>query len=608
MRKIVALFVSFFKIISIPVCRHFPVIIVVMLMMGMMEACRNIMATLIHNGNPVYLRGQMISLSIWFLIGYVMAAVVSKWNHWYVKAPLYFIVFFFAAVQFFLIDNFLFPISPTYLMLIAETNGGESKEFLNQYVFSTPIVNTLLYVGGYATIAFLLCIFGERLRKLFVKRQSKLKPLVQTIVGIIVLPILYYAINACEIYVYMANCQSGERIRSMFKPQDPFSCLYSSAMIMRSVEREMDHAKKVTTERATATLGSEANDSLNIVLVIGESYIKQHSQLYGYPLQTTPYMMAEKQKGKLFTLNDVVSPSNTTSTVLKNMLCCNSIARGEEWFDAPFFPAVFKNAGYEVYLWDNQKTFNANADYSFTLNSFLYSPEFDKIAYTATNDTSYQYDGQIVEDFKKKVEMKAAHNLVIFHLMGQHNIQHKRYPHIPKFDHFTADSIRKKANYLNKEKKQMIAEYDNSTLYNDYVIHQIIHLFENKNTILFYLSDHGEEVFDFRNRIGREHGPLFDKKLFFEYQVPFMVWCSNTFIRKHPDTIDAIKKAENKPLMSDILFNTLFNVAGIQTDIYRQEDDVLHQSYQSRKRIIEGQLDYDKEMQGKRFDGLYKWQ
>lgn len=133
-------------------------------------------------------------------------------------------------------------------------------------------------------------------------------------------------------------------------------------------------------------------------------------------------------------------------------------------------------------------------------------------------------------------------------------------------------------------------------------------MFENKNTILFYLSDHGEEVFDFRNRIGREHGPLFDKKLFFEYQVPFMVWCSNTFIRKHPDTIDAIKKAEDKPLMSDILFNTLFNVAGIQTDIYRQEDDVLHQSYQSRKRIIEGQLDYDKEMQGKRFDGLYKWQ
>lgn len=35
---------------------------------------------------------------------------------------------------------------------------------------------------------------------------------------------------------------------------------------------------------------TEANDSLNFVLVIGESYIKAHSPLYGYYLNTTPIM------------------------------------------------------------------------------------------------------------------------------------------------------------------------------------------------------------------------------------------------------------------------------------------------------------------------------
>ena len=607
MKKIITFLIAFFKFVSIPVCRHFPAIIVVMLMMGLIDACKNIAATLIYNLNPIFIQKQIIALSIWFLIGYIIAAIISKWNHWYIKTPIYIVIFFFAAVQFFLIDNFLFPISPTYLMLIAETNGEESREFLHQYVFSTPIMNTLLFVGGYVAVAFLICALWERLRRLFVKRHGKLKPFIQTIVGIFVLPILYYAICACKIYVFMATCESGDKIRSVFKPQDPFSSLYSSAMIVRSVEREMNHAKKVTAEQATATFDTEADDSLNIVLVIGESYIKHHSQLYGYPLETTPYMMAEKKQGRLFTLNDVVSPSNTTSVVLKDMLCCNNIARGEKWFDAPFFPAVFKNAGYDVFLWDNQKEFETNADYSFTLNSFLYSPEFQNLAYTATNDTSYQYDDQIVEDFSKKVKLKATHNLVLFHLMGQHFIQNKRYPHIPKFDHFTADSIHKKANYLNKEKKQMIAEYDNSTLYNDYVIHQIIHLFESKNTILFYLSDHGEEVFDFRDRIGRDHGPLFDKKLVFEYQVPFVVWCSDTYIQKHQEIIDAIRKAENKPLMSDILFNTLFYVGGIKTTLYREEDNVLHQSYHSMKRIIEGHLDYDKEMRRKQFD-LFGWQ
>ena len=596
MRKIIELIVAFFKWISIPVCRHFPVIIVVMLLMGMMGACRNIMATWVYfrSFNYLIIQRYLISLAIWFLVGYLVAAVISKWNHWYVKVPVFFVFFFFAAVQFFLVDNFLFPISPTYLMLIAETNAGETREFFSQYVFAMPMVKTLLYVGGYVLVAFLLSAIWKWLRKLFVKRHNRLKPLVQTLVGIIVLPILCYAVDACQLYVSIATCKSGEKLRTMFKPLDPFSCLFSSMMITNTIGREMDNAKKVTMERAAASLDSEADDSLNIVLVIGESYIKQHSQLYGYPLPTTPRMMAEKQRGNLFTLNDVVTPSNTTSIVLKNLLCCNSIGRGEEWFDNPFFPAIFKSAGYDVYLWDNQKTFNANADYSFTLNSFLYSRELEKMAYTATNDSSYQYDGQLVEAFAKNVKLGAAHNLVLFHLMGQHYMQNKRYPHIPEFDHFNADSIHRAETYLDKNKKQMIAEYDNSTLYNDYVISQIIRLFERKNTILFYLSDHGEEVFDFRDRIGREHGPLFDKKLEYEYQVPFMVWCSDTYKQKHPEIIEAIQKAENKPWMNDILFNTLFHLGGIKTPFYRQDDDVLHPSYQSKKRIIEGYLDYDK--------------
>lgn len=34
-----------------------------------------------------------------------------------------------------------------------------------------------------------------------------------------------------------------------------------------------------------------ANDSLNVVLIIGESYIKYHSPLYGYQLNTTPNLL-----------------------------------------------------------------------------------------------------------------------------------------------------------------------------------------------------------------------------------------------------------------------------------------------------------------------------
>ena len=40
-----------------------------------------------------------------------------------------------------------------------------------------------------------------------------------------------------------------------------------------------------------------AEQPINIVVVIGESYIKHHSWLYGYPLETTPHLSAEKDSG-----------------------------------------------------------------------------------------------------------------------------------------------------------------------------------------------------------------------------------------------------------------------------------------------------------------------
>ena len=37
------------------------------------------------------------------------------------------------------------------------------------------------------------------------------------------------------------------------------------------------------------------------------------------------------------------------------------------------------------------------------------------------------------------------------------------------------------------------------TLYNDYVLKNIIDLFRDKNTVVLYFSDHGEEIYDYRD-------------------------------------------------------------------------------------------------------------
>lgn len=46
--------------------------------------------------------------------------------------------------------------------------------------------------------------------------------------------------------------------------------------------------------------------------------------------------------------------------------------------------------------------------------------------------------------------------------------------------------------------RQAIAEYDNATCYNDALIGEVISHYRHANAVIVYLSDHGEETYDWR--------------------------------------------------------------------------------------------------------------
>lgn len=74
------------------------------------------------------------------------------------------------------------------------------------------------------------------------------------------------------------------------------------------------------------------NDSLNIVFVIGESFIKSHAQIYGYPLPTTPYLQKEYDSGNLYVFQDLISLFSKTTPSLQNAFCLNVLnGGGAKW-------------------------------------------------------------------------------------------------------------------------------------------------------------------------------------------------------------------------------------------------------------------------------------
>ena len=535
-------------------------------------------------------------ITILFLFAYLIATVITfiknKHLKWTFKVFFYVIILSLAVTCFFLRINFDLEICPTCFVLLAETTGRESGEFIDQYILSPTVIPTLLVLLG-SIIAIVLAEYF--LRKEKIKNWIKVHTVFfRKYLSIVLLFVLVYGLCSTRIYWKVRNAETPDDVRLMYAPTDPISSIYTSLLTLHMMEENMKDAieiNKTVYEKEDAFITED--EPLNIVLVIGESYIKCHSQLYGYYLQTAPNMLREQQDGRLFVFNDVISTSNSTSIVVKNILSCNNSGAGEQWYDFPAFLTIFKKAGYNVYFWDNQRDFDSMATYSFTLNSFLYAPELLEIMYTKTNDEVYTYDGGLVESFNKTIDVASAkHNLILLHLQGQHLTPTSRFPQ-GEFERFTADSIRRNDTYLTHEMKEYIAGYDNATLYNDYVMDMVFDTFRDSNTIVIYFSDHGEEVYDYRKQCGRDHGEINSMTLRYQYEVPFMIWCSDTYMEKNPDVVNSIRQAVDRPFVNDNLSHMLFNLAGISTTYYREDFDLLSPNYRCEQREVKGHYIYE---------------
>ena len=507
-------------------------------------------------------------------ISYLFTIFVFYIRNRFIKISLYAFASLLFAVCLFLHLVFNKTLQPDIITLIVETNKREASEFLYSFLLSKGGILTLLFLICYVVLV-VLCERRKEKITLFLKSLKHKK-----ILNLLLLAFIFCGFLQFSFYKEIVSVNTVDDMPEEYGCRDSITTLFYSLYNIYLVNFEMKHAVDVT-RLAKQSHVSVDSDSLNVVYVIGESYIKCHSQLYGYYLPTTPNLYKEKKKGNLFVFDNVVSPSNKTTLTMKNTLCCNSLRNHEKWSDSPYFPALFKKAGYQVYYWDVQKDDELQAPFVFSMNSFVYNKLLMKESYTQISKNVFEYDNQAVVDFSKEAKDIGKHNLVIFHLMGQHVMATKRYPHISQFDIFSYRDIRCKQPYLDDKKKQMIAEYDNATLYNDYVLKNIIDLFRDKNTVVLYFSDHGEEMYDYRDSYGRV---VFDDNMKnlgykYQYEVPFMIWCSDKYKQKYPAIINNIKKALHRSFRTDEICNVVFHISQLDTPYYRDKYDLLSPSF-----------------------------
>ena len=313
-------------------------------------------------------------------------------------------------------------------------------------------------------------------------------------------------------------------------------------------------------------------------------------------MPTTPRQRRRERSRRLVKFTDVVSPWNLTSFVFKNLFSMHVVGQEGEWCDYPLFPELFRKAGYHVTFLTNQFLPKAKeAVYDFSGGFFLNNPKLSAAQFDTRNDKLHAFDEDLLKDYDKLKVNDGEYNLTIFHLIGQHVNYRQSSP--KDRNHFKGNDYKELKPGLNARERGILADYDNATLYNDSIVDEIIRRFEQKEAVVIYVPDHGEECYEGdMHFICRMHSAEIDARLAHaEFDIPFWIWCSKKYVRKHPKITREIATARDRRFMTDALPHLLLYLAGIHAPDYNAKYNLISPEYdEMRPRILKGTTDYDK--------------
>ena len=207
----------------------------------------------------------------------------------------------FAIVDVFLAVNFRQIFTIDSIGIIAETTPKEIDSFFTTYL---SVENLILFIVGAISIIW----FVVRLaRKLIGNWVIALASMVLSLIGL-----LLYGQMACSHVIKGEGGMSLSQLHSFTRMG------YSLVSFNKSIQY-IEHLRLVNQE---ITAAKKSDCVPVVVVIIGESFSRYHSSLYGYSKQTNPRLSEWVKEGSLLLYDDVVSPHDHTGNVVTAYASC----------------------------------------------------------------------------------------------------------------------------------------------------------------------------------------------------------------------------------------------------------------------------------------------
>ncbi|PNP96349.1 arylsulfatase [Hoylesella timonensis] len=478
------------------------------------------------------------------------------------------IIELFSVLLLFLFLHFLYyyrslPDSAIFEILLA-TNHNEVIEYLQ-----ANVLNSRLY-GSICAVIFVLSAYSLLILKLEYKRSA------------ILFASAWLTFASFFTVVNLIKDVIKQKTTTRDRLLHQCCSAVSTVFLTRDAINDMQELKQMKQKGNTHPKLLKNNSTIPyVVYILGETTTRNHMGIYGYHLQTTPYLSSLEKTGDLVKFTDVISPNGHTIKVLEKLFTFYRQGAKGKWYEYTDLFSILNQAGYYTTWLSNQESSGIYGNHG-----RFYAERCKSNSFVCVRDSKSDFtkscDEHLLPLLDQTLKQTKPKSFIVLHLMGTHMEYENRYPKT-----FKAFSINVEQGENNKIKETKAA-YDTAVRYNDSIVNAIINRFKDKNALIIYISDHGEDVMEINKKIAG-HGDIDINN--HKVEIPMLVYMSKTFQKNYPYITNRIRLSAHHPFMTDDMIHSILDLMEIQTKEYRPSLSIFNKQFNyKRKRICAERL------------------
>lgn len=552
------------------------------------------------------MRGVFLGFIFMWLFGLLLLPDVYLYyyNHniQYLALSLFLVIYLCAIIKSTkYIFSFLpfFLIIPAYLYYISIYKTNINEQILS-VILETDYQEAISFIGYklffYLILWFLWCVFC-----IYFFYKNYKSPVIwkhRSRLWIIIVGTLYfsltYAINVN--FEYQSNDMISVPKNDFLAEEEntylqDFKKIYPSGFVISIVDlmKEQDKIKyafeKNMNFKFNAKQRVNSNQKEVYVLIIGETSRRDNWQMNGYARKTNPFL---SKQNNLVNLENMLSISSATRSSIPMILTRKSADQVYNYeFPEKSIISAFKEAGFKTYWLSTQQQFG-----KFDTSTSVYAKEADQVIFLnkANYTDSGEHDDILIPKFNSIINNNEDKKFIIIHTLGSHYDYKHRYPKEFNLYRPSLNDLEKYSLQSKEYKENLVNSYDNSILFTDYVLNEFIEILKNQKnmkSLLFYSSDHGEDLFD--GECDKSGHGLETKR---NFEIASFVWYSDFFAKVTSYKVENLIENKSKKINQTSIFPSLIDAADINIPHYTFKRSILG-NFKEYPRLVLGGKDFD---------------